>query len=138
MYFRNEFYVQNPPPRKNEISVKPVKSVKSDAFALVLPVSHGQSAAQEYCNAMKKSGTWFQDLRMSCLILAAACLVFSSGCATTGEQPASPPKTLYGIEKKHPSPTANMNCWEKTGYFLGQVCLDSLYLFASANPQFSP
>jgi hypothetical protein len=85
---------------------------------------------------MKKSGPSFRALRNGWFILLAAGIV--SGCATTGEMPASQPKPVYGIEKKQTSPTADMTGLEKAGYYLGQVALDSLYIFASANPQFSP
>jgi len=61
-----------------------------------------------------------------------------SGCATTSQQSPLALTSVYGIEKVQPSPAANMDWMEKTGYYVGWLALESAYAFAAGDPAFSP
>jgi hypothetical protein len=79
---------------------------------------------------------------LMCLLLMPGTGVFC-GCATAGRDPAaavqtSPVEGMNGIVKQKPSPTADMNGIEKTGYYLGWISLNLLYAFANSTPSFSP
>ena len=60
------------------------------------------------------------------------------GCATTPSDSATVATGIKGIEKKQPSPTADMTGFEKTGYYLGWLSLDVLYGWAGGNQTVSP
>lgn len=69
---------------------------------------------------------------LACLLLATLTGVLP-GCATAPPDPPPVAAGIKGIEKKQPSPTADMNDFEKTGYYLGWFSLDVLYGWAGAN-----
>ena len=68
---------------------------------------------------------------MICLLIGfGACLL--SGCATSGQDsvPSSqttPVDGMDGVVKQVPSPTADLDPVEKTGYYLGWLSLEMRY-----------
>ena len=71
------------------------------------------------------------------LLLVTITGVFS-GCATAPSDSATVPTAIKGIDKKQPSPTADMTGFEKTGYYLGWLSLDVIYGWAGANQPVTP
>jgi len=72
------------------------------------------------------------------VVLAVTSTCVFSGCATTSHDSYTVVDQNTGLEKKQPSPTADMNTVQKTGYYLGWLSLDYLYSWAGSSPSFSP
>jgi hypothetical protein len=73
-------------------------------------------------------------IRFGALLALAGCL--QAGCVTNPSTNEAAAGNTSRIEKVPPSPTANLNPMEKTGYYLGWFALESLYRTAASNPSF--
>jgi hypothetical protein len=72
------------------------------------------------------------------VVLAVASIYSFSGCATTSHDSYTVVDSTTGLEKKQPSPTADMTTVQKSGYYLGWFSLDYLYSWAGSSPSFLP
>ena len=71
------------------------------------------------------------------VLVAASAFVFT-GCATTDHDSYTSLNDGSGLEKKQPSPTADMTPVEKTGYYFGWFSLASLYAWAGGSAPLVP
>jgi len=71
-------------------------------------------------------------------LMAVLAALTVSGCATTRHDSYTTVPGMGEIEQQQPSPTANMNAMEKTGYYLGWFSLDLLYSWAGDHDLYWP
>ena len=90
------------------------------------------------CDGCHQSNTMKTLRPLLAYLLLATLTGVLPGCATAPPDPPAVATGINGIEKKQPSPTADMTGIEKTGYYLGWLSLDAIYAWAGGNQPASP